>query len=181
VSGPAGKRAARRAPRPGRRAPRQILIGFVIRFAVGWIVSVLLLTRAPRLERLAVETTVAQLTGTARVLGFSATGVGNRVLVEGVPLRIGPDCTPTLPIVTLWLAVLTFPATWRMRILGLALSATLLWIYNLARILALLPVLRWKPGWFSVAHSYLWQTATLLAILGIFILWLRMQRPRPAA
>jgi hypothetical protein len=49
-----------------------------------------------------------------------------------------------------------------------------------ARILALIPVLAHRPQLFEFIHVYLWQTVTLLVVFALFLLWLRLQQPRPA-
>jgi hypothetical protein len=52
----------------------------------------------------------------------------------------------------------------------------MLWVYNLARILALALVLRFHPTWFEFVHVYLWQTLTLLVVLAMFVSWIRLLR-----
>jgi len=159
---------------PAQRA----MLGFGLRFALGWVVAIILLTRLPAIERVAIHATLAHLVALARLLGQQATSVGESMFMWGQSVQIVPDCTPLLPTATLWVAVLAFPATWRWRAIGLAGGALVLWVTNLLRILALFPVLRFRTAWFPFIHIYLWQTVTMLVVLGVFVLWLRLQQPR---
>jgi hypothetical protein len=60
-------------------------------------------------------------------------------------------------------------------LLGLVAGAAALWVYNLARILALLPLMARKWSLFPMIHAYLWQTVTLAAVGAIFVAWYRLQ------
>jgi hypothetical protein len=55
---------------------------------------------------------------------------------------------------------------------GLALGAVAIHLFNTARILALYAVLAVRPGLFEFAHVYLWQIGTIVAVLAAFALWL---------
>ncbi len=54
-------------------------------------------------------------------------------------------------------------------------EAPLLWLYNLGRILTTVVVLKNRPEWFEFVHVYLWQTVTVIAVFGLFVLWLRFE------
>ncbi len=169
---------AARPATPGRASPVP-LIGFVARFLAGWVVALALVAGVPAIEAWAVRHTVASLGGLAALLhiGFGATGTTLRL--AGTTIEIVPDCTPLMPTAALWIAILAFPSPWPRRLAGLAAGAVGLWLYNLARILALVPVLRFRPRWFDFIHVYLWQTMTLLVVFAMFLLWLWIPgRPR---
>jgi exosortase/archaeosortase family protein len=147
-------------------------------------VVLMLVAWVPAIEAWAVRHTIASLAGLAALLhiGFGATGTTLRL--AGTTIEIVPDCTPLMPTAALWIAILAFPSPWPRRLLGLAAGAAALWLYNLARILALVPVLRFRPRWFDFIHIYLWQTMTLLVVFAIFLVWLgvpfRASGPRGA-
>lgn len=167
-------------PDPGPAASRAIA-GFIARFVGGWVVVIALVTWVPALERWAVGHTVASLAQLARLLRLPFSATGSSIQIADAGMQIVPDCTPLMPIAALAIAVLAFPAAWRWRLGGLAVGAVALWLYNLARIFALVPVLIYRPEWFEFIHVYLWQTMTLLVVFGLFLLWLRLQRSRPPA
>jgi exosortase/archaeosortase family protein len=85
-----------------------------------------------------------------------------------------------MPTAALWIAIAAFPAPWRWKVGGLLAGAGLLWLYNMARILALVPVLAYRPQIFDFIHVYLWQTVTLLVVFALFLLWLKLQQPKVA-
>jgi len=55
-----------------------------------------------------------------------------------------------------------------------------LWGFNLLRIGALIAIIAWAPKTFDFVHMYLWQTATLLVVLLLFLVWLRFERRHSA-
>jgi exosortase/archaeosortase family protein len=146
----------------------------VLRFAGAWVVALLLFAFFPGIERMAIANTIDSMIVVASWFGVHTALVGKYVHVGTVTLEIVPDCTPLLPIATLWSAVLAFPAPWRARLMGLAAGAAVLWAYNLLRIFVLVGVLRWKPGWFEFVHVYMWQTITLVVVFGLFLAWIRI-------
>src|SRR5436190_20049695 len=95
-------------------------------------------------------------------------------------IEIVLDCTPLFPTLLLFGGILAFPARWRWRAIGVLAGATLLWLYNLIRIYALMAVLRFAPKQFDLAHVFLWQSATLLVLLGCFLAWIRVGRRQVA-
>jgi len=167
----------RKAP---RRAEIQAVLGFLARFAGGWISILLLLAFVPAIEHWAVRNTISSLLFITHLFGLGSSTGGESINISGVSIEIVPDCTPLMPTAALWIAIAAFPAPWRWRLAGLAAGALLLWLYNLARILALIPVLAYRPQLFDFIHVYLWQTVTLLVVFALFLLWLRLQQPGPA-
>jgi exosortase/archaeosortase family protein len=167
--------ASRKAP---RRAEVRAVLGFFARFAAGWIVTLVLLSFFPAIDRWAVNRTVSSLLFVTRLFGLASDAVAGSISIAGVPLEIVPDCTPLMPIAALWIAIAAFPAAWRWKLWGLAAGGLVLWLYNMARILALIPVLALKPKLFEFIHVYLWQTVTLLVVFALFMLWLRLQQPK---
>jgi exosortase/archaeosortase family protein len=169
--------ADRKAP---RRAEIQAVLGFLARFAGGWISILLLLAFVPAIEHWAVRNTISSLLFITHLFRLGSSTGGESISISGVSIEIVPDCTPLMPTAALWIAIAAFPAPWRWRLAGLAAGAILLWLYNLARILALIPVLAYRPQLFDFIHVYLWQTVTLLVVFALFLLWLRLQQPGPA-
>lgn len=164
-------------PDPGRAAKRAVF-HFVARFLGGWAIVLALNAWAPGFERAGIAPTIASLGAVTRACGLRFGANGSSLHIAGVGLQIVPDCTPLMPVAALVIAIVAFPAPWIWRLAGVAVGAIVLWIYNLVRIFALVPVLRFHPEWFEFIHVYLWQTATLLVVFGLFMAWLGLQRPR---
>jgi len=167
-----------------RKAPHQgevrAVLGFLSRFAGGWIATLLVLSFVPAIDRWAVRHTISSLLFVTHLFRVASMEAGAVITIAGVPIEIVPDCTPLMPTMALWIAIAAFPASWRSRLAGLFAGALLLWLYNMTRILALVPVLSHRPEIFEFIHVYLWQTLTLLVVFALFLLWLKLQQPRPA-
>jgi exosortase/archaeosortase family protein len=164
--------------KPPRQAEVRAVLGFLARFAGGWICTLVLLSFFPAIDRWAVNRTVSSLLFITRLFGLASDAVAGSFRIAGVSVQIVPDCTPLMPTAALWIAIAAFPAPWRWKLWGLAAGALLLWLYNMARILALIPLLALKPQLFEFIHVYLWQTVTLLVVFALFMLWLRLQQPK---
>ena len=173
----AARPGTRKAPRPGEV---RAVLGFLGRFAGGWIATLVVLSFVPAIERWAVRHTISSLLFVTHLFRVASAAAGGAVMIAGVSIEIVPDCTPLMPTAALWIAIAAFPAPWRSRLLGLATGALLLWLYNMARILALVPVLAHRPEIFEFIHVYLWQTVTLLVVFAMFLLWLKLQQPKAA-
>ena len=172
AGGPPGE-----AKRPPRRAEVRAVLGFLARFASGWIAALVLFALVPSIERWAVRNTIASLISCTRLFGVRTAASGEHIAISGISIQIVPDCTPLMPTAALWIAIAAFPAPWRSKLAGLAAGAFLLWLYNMARIFALVPVLAYRPQLFDFIHVYLWQTVTLLVVFALFLTWLKLQKP----
>lgn len=163
-----------RRPR-GDRASRSIL-AFVGRFAGAWVITLIALALVPGVERRAVLATTASISLVSHLLRIECVTTGSLVRLAGADLDIVADCTSLMPTLALWAAMVAFPAALPWRAGGMVSGAALLWLYNLARVLALAFVLQAKPAWFDFVHAYLWQTLTLAVVFFLFVLWIRLQR-----
>ena len=161
-----------------RRESSRPVLGFLLRFVLAWIAALLAATLFPRIEDYAIAATMWTLRIVLMPFTRGAVIEGSMLQAGGASVQIVSDCTPLMPTAALWAAVLAFPAPWRWRCVGLFAGAGILWVYNVARILALLPVLAHRPQWFEFIHVYLWQTVTLIVVFTCFLAWLRLQ---PAA
>jgi len=165
----------------GKRGRRQRgappIVGFVCRFIAAWVTGLALLALAPSVERWAIHATIASLGIVARVLRVEWTVSGSDVGFAGAHLEIITDCTPIMPTLALWSAMFAFPAPLPWKLSGMAAVGGGLWVYNLARVLALAFVLRSRPSWFEFLHVYLWQSLTLLVVLTMFVCWVKLLRP----
>lgn len=165
----------------GRTAAHRLAVAFAAKCAVGWLGAVLLVALVPGVERWAVRATVASLTALLHLAHAPVVVTGAIVRIEGTAgLRIVPDCTPLLPTLVLWCAIVSFPASLRWKAVGALAGAVLAWAFNLARLLLLLAILAWRPVVFNFVHIYVWQPVTLVFVVSLFAAWLRLQR-RPWA
>jgi exosortase H (IPTLxxWG-CTERM-specific) len=68
-------------------------------------------------------------------------------------------------------AVLAFPASWRSRLIGLALGILAIQIVNLVRVVALFLAGVYFPRIFDSSHTVIWQTIVILLGVLLWIFW----------
>ncbi len=173
----------RRGPGPDSGGPRGIDVSrlsplrltAVVGASLGLaLVSYALVTRVDPIAR-AMGSSTAKLTAFAlSLLGTDVTA--NGPLLEAPPsLRfvVVPDCTPLAPIMLVAGAILAFPATWRVKLIGIIVGWLALSVLNLVRMMSLVYIGLYVPGWLDVAHVIVWQSAMVLAGILVWLFWLR--------
>lgn len=142
-------------------------------FVYLWILT----TLAGRLPRSAIERLLEPTAWIdSRLLGLFSDRVqhsGIVVTLDGFAVQIITECVGLFESVILAAAVLAYPATWRERVLGVALGTAALYLLNVLRIAFLLVVGRHAPAFFEFAHVYLWQTLLALFIAPLWLAWIR--------
>jgi exosortase/archaeosortase family protein len=68
-------------------------------------------------------------------------------------------------------AVLAFPSTSQLRLMGLAAGLPAIQLINLVRLVSLYWSGIHRPQWFTFLHIVVWQTAVILVGVAIFIIW----------
>jgi exosortase/archaeosortase family protein len=164
--------------RPTSRHRRGPLAAFLALCAAYWAAAAVIVDRVPGVDRAGVDVTIRSVLAALALLGQAANRQGNLLHVGGRSVNIVSDCSPHLAYFIFAGVVLAFPSPWRQRLAGLAVGLLLIFLFNTIRIIALIQVLIWNARWFEFAHVYLWQTGTILILLGSFALWLRWLRPR---
>lgn len=115
-------------------------------------------------------------------LGEGARSQDEMLMGPAGSLAIRRGCDALEPAALFAAAVLAFPAAWKARLIGVAVGVPVLLVLNLARIVSLYYVLKWRPGWFEAAHVDVWQPLFILFAMVLWALWVMvMARPRAAA
>ncbi|TVQ83878.1 MAG: exosortase H [Chromatiaceae bacterium] len=99
---------------------------------------------------------------------------------SGFGVSIEAGCNGVEAGIVLVAAVLAFPATWRERLIGVAIGLLTVQALNLLRIITLFYLGQWNQTWFEWAHLYLWQALIMLDVLAVFLLWLHWLASRRA-
>ncbi len=96
----------------------------------------------------------------------------------GFALEITEVCS-ALSICALWLAaVLSYPATWNVKLIGLIVGLCFIQALNLIRIVSLLYVgVFFERTQFDVVHELLWPLLLHFAVIIAFITWLWLVLP----
>jgi exosortase H (IPTLxxWG-CTERM-specific) len=116
--------------------------------------------------------------GIARVSGAVLNLLGQDVTMQGTVIRsprfsvnIRNGCNGVEAMLIFLAAVLAFPASWRSRLIGLALGILAIQIVNLIRVVALFLTGVYFPRLFASSHTVIWQTIVILFGVLLWIFW----------
>ena len=116
----------------------------------------------------------------ARIAGFALTLLGVPASSDGATVGAGAftativsACTALDVIILFGAAVLAYPASIGARLRGLLLGVAALFALNIARIVSLILRGIHYIDWLEDAHLLVWQTAMVLAAIGLWLLWHR--------
>lgn len=87
----------------------------------------------------------------------------------GVEMQDG--CNGVNVTILLWSAMLAFPATWKMKALGLGAGTLLILAVNTVRFISLFYLGQYSMAWFEFAHKYLWESLLMLDTMIVFGVW----------
>ena len=100
-------------------------------------------------------------------------------------VAIEAGCNGVEATLVLVAAMLAFPATWRHRMVGIAIGVVAVQLLNIVRVVSLFYLGQWNADVFEWAHLYVWQALIMLDVLIVWVIWVRMApadpRPGPPA
>jgi exosortase H (IPTLxxWG-CTERM-specific) len=67
--------------------------------------------------------------------------------------------------------VLAFPATWRRKLLGLAMGFVAIQVANVVRVVSLFYVGVYYRAWFSTWHIFVWQSLIIILSVVLWLVW----------
>jgi exosortase H (IPTLxxWG-CTERM-specific) len=70
-------------------------------------------------------------------------------------------------------AVIAYPSSLKLKVLGIALGFVAIQAVNLVRIITLYYMADWTPQIFEFFHLYLWQALIMLDVLVVWLVWLK--------
>jgi len=95
----------------------------------------------------------------------------NRSTGAGVSIEAG--CNGVEACLILVAAMMAYPASWRLKLLGILGGALAVQLINVVRVISLFYLAGWNVKVFEFAHSYLWQALIMLDVLVVWLLWIR--------
>ena len=99
---------------------------------------------------------------------------------NGFGIAIEAGCNAVEACIVLIAAMLAFPASWRHKLLGLAVGIVAVQGLNIVRVISLFYLGQWRTDVFEFAHLYLWQALIMLDVLVVWLIWIRAMPARPA-
>jgi exosortase H (IPTLxxWG-CTERM-specific) len=112
-----------------------------------------------------------------RLVGMHTSSSGPVVTLGRFAVEIKDNCNAIYEVGLYAAAVWAYPASWRARLLGTLLGASVLYGVNLLRIVTLLTAGVLLPDWFEVLHLYVWQILYLLVVAACWFVWVSGLRP----
>lgn len=112
---------------------------------------------------------------TAKALGlFGIVASYHDTLINlpSITLDVEFGCNGLEAVMIYSVAVLTFPATWKNRILGIIIGFLIIQVLNLIRIIALAYSAVYHKELFDLVHLYVAQGVMIAVALGTFVLYL---------
>ncbi|NCA69135.1 MAG: exosortase H [Sphingobacteriia bacterium] len=88
-------------------------------------------------------------------------------------VSVESDCNGVEATLLLLCAVVAFPASWKERLIGLAVGLFLVQGLNLVRIVSLFYLGQWNMAVFDWTHKYLWPIILIVVALLAFAWWIR--------
>jgi exosortase H (IPTLxxWG-CTERM-specific) len=89
----------------------------------------------------------------------------------GFAVEMRDGCNAVNVSILLWSAVLAFPATWKMKAIGLLAGTAIVQVVNVFRFITLYYLGQYSMTWFDFAHAYLWESLIMLDTMVIFWFW----------
>ena len=112
---------------------------------------------------------------TAKILGIfgiTSTYSGTLINLPSITLDVAFGCNGLEAVMIYTVAVLTFPATWKNKIIGIVGGFLVIQVLNLIRIVALAYAGVYHRDLFEVIHIYVAQGVMIAVALGTFVLYL---------
>ncbi len=112
---------------------------------------------------------------TAKILeifGVASTYDGSLINLPSISLDVEFGCNGLEAVMIYTVAVLTFPATWKNRLIGFVAGFLVIQVLNLIRIVALAYAGVYHRDLFDLIHIYVAQGVMIAVALGTFVLYL---------
>jgi exosortase H (IPTLxxWG-CTERM-specific) len=91
---------------------------------------------------------------------------------RGFSVEIIEECTGIFEMLIFLAALLSYPASWRSKLIGALSGLPLLYLFNIARIVFLSVVGVYYRNLFEFMHLYFWQATLILMITTVWVLWI---------
>lgn len=106
------------------------------------------------------------------IMGIACTHQGPIITIPGISLDVRFGCNGLEAVMIYAVAIISFPATWKRRLLGIILGFVVIQIINIIRIVALAYSGIHLKNIFGYIHIYVAQGMMIAVALGIYLLWI---------
>jgi exosortase H (IPTLxxWG-CTERM-specific) len=160
--------------------PLRFAIVFTCCFLAG--IGLLLTPPVQRADKAFSESLVRVSHGLIGICGGHATREAAILRAStGFAVEMRDGCNAVNVTILLCAAVLAFPASWKMKLLGIAAGTVIIQVVNIFRFISLFYLGQYSMTWFDFAHAYLWESLIVLDTMVVFWYWVTRVLRRGAA
>jgi exosortase/archaeosortase family protein len=102
--------------------------------------------------------------------------VADQIFVKGLTININYECTGAYVLLILVTFLVSYPARWRDRAIGIGVGIAALTALNILRIAVLVRVAEIRPDLFAYFHEYVWQGVFLVLVIVYAMAWVERVR-----
>ncbi|MBW1670478.1 MAG: exosortase H [Deltaproteobacteria bacterium] len=106
------------------------------------------------------------------IMGMLCTCKGSVITISGISLDIKFGCNGLEAVMIYTIGIISFPATWKKKFLGIIAGFIVIQIINIIRIVALAYSCIYFKTFFEYIHIYIAQGMMIAVALGIYLLWI---------
>jgi archaeosortase B (VPXXXP-CTERM-specific) len=115
----------------------------------------------------------ADLTGLVlRLFGLTVNISGRVVSLSNFSMEVVGECTGLYEMLIFLAAMISYPASYKKKLIGAVLGLPLLYVINIIRMIFIAVIGNWSPKSFDFMHLYFWQVAMILIIVSVWVLWI---------
>jgi exosortase/archaeosortase family protein len=107
------------------------------------------------------------------IFGSQTSVAGEMIFSKSYSITVARGCDAVEGIALFAAALLTFPASWRNKMIGLFSGIIFLFLVNLVRIISLYITGLYFPKAFPIMHEDIWQGLFIFCVIGTMIFWIR--------
>ncbi len=110
--------------------------------------------------------------GILDIFSSNVTVAGRYITFQGFSVEIIEECTGIFEMLIFLAALISYPSSWRSKLIGVLLGIPALYAFNVIRIIFLSFVGAQYYTLFEFMHLYFWQATLILMITTVWVLWI---------
>lgn len=113
------------------------------------------------------------------IMGILCTCQGSVITISGISLDVKFGCNGLEAVMIYTVGIISFPATWKKKLLGIVAGFIVIQIINIIRIVTLAYSCIYFKTLFEYIHIYIAQGMMIAVALGIYLLWISYAKEGP--
>ena len=113
------------------------------------------------------------------IMGILCTCQGSVITISGISLDVKFGCNGLEAVMIYTVGIISFPATWKKKLLGIVAGFIVIQIINIIRIVTLAYSCIYFKTLFEYIHIYIAQGMMIAVALGIYLLWIGYAKEGP--